>query len=106
MFAPCKTVEPAPGVDVEGLEVARECLTEVFKLHSFPRDDRAKSDSLVDIFKSLESNKQCEASKSDVGNQPDDMDASGSFTAQNAAHRQNDLKAWESLFFFFCIDPF
>lgn len=26
------TVEPAPGVDLEGLEVAKECLSEVFKI--------------------------------------------------------------------------
>ncbi|XP_012451075.1 uncharacterized protein LOC105773601 isoform X1 [Gossypium raimondii] len=47
------SVEPAPGVDFEGLEVARECLTEVFKLDSASIND-VKSDSLVDIFSSLE----------------------------------------------------
>ncbi|KAI9106712.1 hypothetical protein K1719_022240 [Acacia pycnantha] len=82
------SVEPAPGADVEGLEVARECLTEVFKLNTSPTDVHAKSVSLVDIFKSLESSKQCEASQSDVGKQPDDMDASGSFSSHNADHRQ------------------
>ncbi|PPS11340.1 hypothetical protein GOBAR_AA09306 [Gossypium barbadense] len=45
--------EPAPGVDFEGLEVARECLLEVFKLDSASIND-VKSDSLVDIFSSLE----------------------------------------------------
>ena len=47
-------VEPAPGVDLEGLEVARECLTEVFKLDSPSPDAEAKPDSLIDIYKSLE----------------------------------------------------
>ncbi|KAG4194277.1 hypothetical protein ERO13_A06G044066v2 [Gossypium hirsutum] len=47
------SVEPAPGVDFEGLEVARECLLEVFKLDSASIND-VKSDSLVDIFSSLE----------------------------------------------------
>ncbi|KAH7567873.1 hypothetical protein JRO89_XS07G0172000 [Xanthoceras sorbifolium] len=51
--------EPAPGVDLEGLEVARECLKEVFKLDS-PSPDaetkpaETKPDSLIDIFNSLE----------------------------------------------------
>ncbi|KAG9135120.1 hypothetical protein Leryth_011609 [Lithospermum erythrorhizon] len=36
----------APGVDVEGLEVVKECLAEVFDLHTIPPD----ADSLIDIF--------------------------------------------------------
>lgn len=46
-------VEPAPGADLEGVEVARECLEQVFKLGSFTDDDQTKPDSLVDIFGSL-----------------------------------------------------
>ncbi|XP_054795449.1 uncharacterized protein LOC129300871 [Prosopis cineraria] len=96
-------VEPAPGVDVEGLEVARECLTEVFKLNTSPTDVHTKSVSLIDIFKSLESNKQCEAGQSDDGKQPDDMDASGSFSAHNADHTQKhsedgDWTRWSRTF--------
>ncbi|XP_022768184.1 small glutamine-rich tetratricopeptide repeat-containing protein-like [Durio zibethinus] len=53
------SVEPAPGVDLEGLEVARECLTEVFKLDSASIND-VKPDVLVDIFSSLEA---CEDQK-------------------------------------------
>lgn len=48
------SVEPAPGVDLEGLEVARECLTEVFKLDSPSADGQRKPDSLIDIFNSLQ----------------------------------------------------
>ncbi|KNA18705.1 hypothetical protein SOVF_068350 [Spinacia oleracea] len=33
-------VEPAPGVDLESLEVAKDCLTEVFKLHLLPESER------------------------------------------------------------------
>ncbi|XVF64577.1 hypothetical protein PTKIN_Ptkin09bG0179900 [Pterospermum kingtungense] len=47
------SVEPAPGVDIEGLEVARECLAEVFKLDSASIND-VTPDVLVDIFRSLE----------------------------------------------------
>ncbi|KAI9200833.1 hypothetical protein LWI28_013864 [Acer negundo] len=52
------SVEPAPGVDLEGLEVARECLTEVFKLDSPSSDAETKPDSLIDIYKSLEASGQ------------------------------------------------
>ena len=55
MVATCLLiVEPAPGVDLEGLEVARECLTEVFKLDSPSADGQRKPDSLIDIFNSLQ----------------------------------------------------
>ncbi|XP_062098958.1 uncharacterized protein LOC133804853 isoform X2 [Humulus lupulus] len=59
-------VEPAPGVDLEGLEVARECLQEVFKLDSFPDGDQTKPDLLVDIFSSLATN-TLQDNKSDLG---------------------------------------
>lgn len=59
-------VEPAPGVDLEGLEVARECLTEVFKLDSPFVDGQTKPDSLIDIFNSLEPRDTLEI-KSDNG---------------------------------------
>ncbi|KAL8133726.1 uncharacterized protein LOC141677718 isoform X2 [Apium graveolens] len=49
-------VEPSPGVDLEGLEVAKECLSDVFKInHSI---DSPSSDSLVEIFRLRESNEQ------------------------------------------------
>ncbi|XP_030528037.1 small glutamine-rich tetratricopeptide repeat-containing protein [Rhodamnia argentea] len=50
------SVEPTPGVDVEGLEVARECLTEAFKVDlSSSDDDQIRPDLLVEMFKSLHS---------------------------------------------------
>ncbi|XP_018812531.1 small glutamine-rich tetratricopeptide repeat-containing protein isoform X2 [Juglans regia] len=55
------SVEPAPGVDLEGLEVARECLTEAFKLNSSSVDDHIKPNLLVDLFHSLEANEHHEA---------------------------------------------
>lgn len=49
-------VEPTPGVDVEGLEVARECLAEAFKVDlSSGDDDQVRPDLLVEMFKSLHS---------------------------------------------------
>lgn len=50
-------VEVAQGVDEEGLEVARECLGEAFKVHSdSSRDDSFKPISLVNLFTSLDKN--------------------------------------------------
>ncbi|XP_017248510.1 uncharacterized protein LOC108219529 [Daucus carota subsp. sativus] len=43
------SVEPSPGVDPEGLEVAKECLLDVFKINH-PIDSQS-SDSLVEIFR-------------------------------------------------------
>lgn len=57
LLLPPGPVEPAPGVDFEGLEVARECLEDVFKLGSSAVDDQTKPDSLVDIFTSLGADK-------------------------------------------------
>ncbi|AEE82625.1 putative tetratricopeptide-like helical domain superfamily, acetyltransferase A, auxiliary subunit [Arabidopsis thaliana] len=54
------SVEVAPGVDEEGLEVARECLREAFKLNSDSSrdddDDSFKPISLVNLFTSLDNN--------------------------------------------------
>lgn len=51
-------VEPSPGVDPEGLEVAKECLSDVFKI-SYSIDSPS-SDSLVELFRLRESNEQRE----------------------------------------------
>lgn len=48
-------MEPGPGVDVEGLEVAKQCLEQVFKVESPASDELTEFDSLVDIFSSPES---------------------------------------------------
>lgn len=48
------SVEPASGVDIEALEVARECLTEVFKVDPSQVESRWDGDSLIDIFRSRE----------------------------------------------------
>ncbi|XP_022976781.1 small glutamine-rich tetratricopeptide repeat-containing protein 2-like [Cucurbita maxima] len=52
------SVEPGPGVDVEGLEVAKQCLEQVFKVESPAADELTKFDSLVDIFSSPESSQR------------------------------------------------
>jgi small glutamine-rich tetratricopeptide repeat-containing protein alpha len=59
------SVEPAAGVDIEGLEVAKECLTEVFKVNRGSGDSRSKIDSLIDIFSSREVVEQNESKPAD-----------------------------------------
>ncbi|XP_031739803.1 small glutamine-rich tetratricopeptide repeat-containing protein isoform X2 [Cucumis sativus] len=49
------SVEPGPGVDVEGLEVAKQCLEQVFQVESPAADELTDFDSLVEIFGSPES---------------------------------------------------
>ncbi|XP_022980997.1 small glutamine-rich tetratricopeptide repeat-containing protein 2 isoform X1 [Cucurbita maxima] len=46
------SVEPGPGVDVEGIEVAKQCLEQVFKVQSPAAEELAEFNSLVDIFSS------------------------------------------------------
>ncbi|TKY56157.1 small glutamine-rich tetratricopeptide repeat-containing protein 2 isoform X4 [Spatholobus suberectus] len=91
------SVEPGPRVDAEGIEVARECLAEAFKLNSSPvAGEPVKPDSLIDIFKSLEANKQCETSKLDVSPQPDYAAASSSFSGENPARVKNHSEGDDS----------
>ncbi|KAF5193421.1 Tetratricopeptide repeat (TPR)-like superfamily protein, partial [Thalictrum thalictroides] len=56
-----KSVEPAPGVDLEGLEVVRECLEDVFKLNPSSVDEQTQPGLLLKYFSSLDSNKQHES---------------------------------------------
>ncbi|KAL8059656.1 hypothetical protein ABFX02_03G101200 [Erythranthe guttata] len=44
------SVEPSAGVDTEALDVARDCLVEVFKIDQSSLDTQSNCDSLVDIF--------------------------------------------------------
>lgn len=46
----CLPVELDPGVDHEGLDVARECLEEAFNINNFHTDYRMPPELLVDIF--------------------------------------------------------
>ncbi|GFP89802.1 small glutamine-rich tetratricopeptide repeat-containing protein beta [Phtheirospermum japonicum] len=50
------SVEPSAGVDSEALDVAKECLAEVFKIDQSSINGQSNCDSLVDIFRSYESN--------------------------------------------------
>lgn len=88
-------VEPAPGVNGEGIEIARECLEEAFKLNTSPAGDRIKPDSLVDIFSSLENNKLPE-NKSDHGQGSTSVGAPSSSAGQDTA-AANLSKASKSL---------
>ncbi|XP_010692405.2 uncharacterized protein LOC104905524 [Beta vulgaris subsp. vulgaris] len=58
------SVEPAPGVDSEGLEVAKDCLTEVFRPHQLPESERPEPNILLNIFSSQESSTENEAKTS------------------------------------------
>ncbi|CAI8605543.1 unnamed protein product [Vicia faba] len=82
-------VEPSPGVDAEGIEVARECLVEAFRINS--SSVSGEPDSLVDIFKSFDGNKQCEVGR------VDSMKASSSLSDQNAAGDKDHPEASESM---------
>ncbi|KAK1263531.1 hypothetical protein QJS04_geneDACA022319 [Acorus gramineus] len=52
------TVEPAPNVDIEGLDIVQECLEEVFKIDQSSGVDLTQPGLLVDLFSSLEANKR------------------------------------------------
>ncbi|CAK9180678.1 unnamed protein product [Ilex paraguariensis] len=79
------SVEAAPGVDVEGLEVAKECLAEVFQIDPSSVDSLPKVDSLIDIFSSPEATEWHEI-KSDLSHdyQGFSADAPCSSSTQNA----------------------
>lgn len=62
------SVEPNSGVDLEGLEVAKECLSEAFNIDLLSVNRAPKSDSLVDIFSSLVATEQHET-KSDINHE-------------------------------------
>ncbi|KAF9608408.1 hypothetical protein IFM89_009774 [Coptis chinensis] len=48
------SVEPTPGVDLEGLDVVRECLGEVFKLDPSSTNDRTEPGVLVKYFTTVD----------------------------------------------------
>ncbi|KAL3504164.1 hypothetical protein ACH5RR_034005 [Cinchona calisaya] len=55
------SIEPASGIDEEGLEVAKECLAEAFKVDLSSVGTQFSSESLVDIFSSREAIGQCKS---------------------------------------------
>ncbi|GMP79405.1 hypothetical protein CsSME_00034962 [Camellia sinensis var. sinensis] len=78
------SVEPAPGVDLEGLEVAKECLAEVFKIDPSSVDSREKSDLLINLFNSWEANEKQEH-KSDLTHEASLADAPSTSSAEIAS---------------------
>lgn len=91
-------VEPSPGVDAEGIEVARECLVEAFKINSSSGSD--EPDSLIDIFKSFDANKQCKVSREDS------LKASSSLSGQNAVDAKTHPQASISMVNSYCLFVF
>ncbi|XP_075497059.1 uncharacterized protein LOC142534044 isoform X2 [Primulina tabacum] len=67
-FTNAYMVEPLPGVDSESLEVARECLAEIFKIDSSALYNQSNCDSLVDIFSSREAIAGCETDSAGISN--------------------------------------
>ncbi|CAL5417410.1 unnamed protein product [Camellia sinensis] len=78
------SVEPAPGVDLEGLEVAKECLAEVFEIDPSSVDSREKSDLLINLFNSWEANEKQEH-KSDLTHEASLADAPSTSSAEIAS---------------------
>ncbi|KAL6961630.1 hypothetical protein U1Q18_051694 [Sarracenia purpurea var. burkii] len=78
------SVQPAPGVDLEGLQVAKECLAEVFKIDPSSVDGQPKSDLLVSIFSSWEASEKQEH-KSDLSHEISSADAPSTSSADNAS---------------------
>lgn len=91
-----RTVEPAPGTDVEGLEVVRECLEEVFKLDPSSVDDQTRPHLLADMFSSLNVDEQHEV-KPDPCHAAMPMEAPSTNSVQNAVN--NLSEASKSLIF-------
>nr|DAD24601.1 TPA_asm: hypothetical protein HUJ06_026065 [Nelumbo nucifera] len=79
-----KSVEPAPGVDLEGLEVVRECLEEAFKLNPSSTDDQIQPGLLVNLFNSMDENKHLEF-KLDQDHSAIPLDTPSTSSAPNAA---------------------
>ncbi|EEF48388.1 heat shock protein 70 (HSP70)-interacting protein, putative [Ricinus communis] len=89
------SVQPAPGVDLEGLDVARECLNEVFKIDSTAADDSIKPGLLIDLFRSLDGNAD-QKINSDLSRGPTPVNS------PNLSHAQNVGESKDELFGQFC----
>ncbi|NP_001334289.1 tetratricopeptide repeat-containing protein isoform 2 [Solanum lycopersicum] len=80
------SVEPAAGVDYEGLEVAKQCLSEAFKID--PSSHASSSDSLVDIFSSGEAVDQSQRSV-DLRHDVSSSDAPCTSSRQKVVHAKD-----------------
>lgn len=76
------SVEPSPGVDLEGLEVAKECLADVFKIDPSV-DTKESHDLLVSLFRSMEVGEQLE-NKSEVRHEKLPADAPSTSSVRSA----------------------
>lgn len=90
-------VEPSPGVDPEALEVAKECLSDVFKINHLI--DSPSNDSLVEIFRSRESTEQRE-NKSNSSHNQFSTDVPSTSAALNKVNA-NDAASLQYLILFF-----
>uniref|UniRef100_A0A2C9U2Z5 Uncharacterized protein n=1 Tax=Manihot esculenta TaxID=3983 RepID=A0A2C9U2Z5_MANES len=82
------SVEPAPGVDLEGLEVVRECLTEVFNIDSSPTEDCIQPGLVVDLFRSLAVNEPRKVNLSHGDTPANTFSSSHAENAVDASHSE------------------
>ncbi|CAI9115361.1 OLC1v1016249C1 [Oldenlandia corymbosa var. corymbosa] len=80
------SVEPASGVDEEGLEVAKECLSEAFKIDLSSIGTVSTSESLVDMFSSRQQMGRVVGSRRDLPG----PSSAGNSAAANATQSQVD----------------
>ncbi|EPS70447.1 hypothetical protein M569_04313 [Genlisea aurea] len=80
------SVELSSGVDAEALDVARDCLSEVFQIDKSSLDDQSSSDCLVKIFESRDGNTDDVAVSAGVTDQP--ASSMGNALEENLANPQ------------------
>ena len=78
----CFTVEPTSASDAESLEVAKDCLSEVFKVDSSSTSTLPESDSLIQIFSSQTGKNEI---KSDQSHEEPQANTSSTSCTNNAA---------------------
>ncbi|KAF6152768.1 hypothetical protein GIB67_004597 [Kingdonia uniflora] len=78
------TVEPAPGADLESLEVVKDCLHEVFKLNTSSVDEHTEVGSLVEYFSSFDANKRDELDLGHATTHVDPPSTSSTWDAKDA----------------------
>lgn len=97
----CFTVEPTSDSDAESLEVAKDCLSEVFKIDSSSTSSLPKSDSLIEIFKSQTGKNEI---KSDKNHEEPQADISHTSCTNNNVDTKIPGTS-QSLVFMFCLLP-
>lgn len=85
-------VEASPGVDPEGIEVAKQCLSDVFKIN-YPIDSPS-TDSLVEIFRLKDVAEQCDNKSNLTHNQSTDARSTSAARDKVDANYAVALNIW------------